>query len=156
MGFKMKPVKRNLADEFHRDSVHGIDAVFERMFKAAGNPLGYSFAEAFDVSENTLKTWRRRGAVSTKFLQGFAAQYGVSLDYLLHGVTGDPDLDIARDANERVLLERFRSAPKNLRDAALRVLITGESGSAVQTVNDNRGQVTQAGDIVVRRRRKSP
>lgn len=122
MGFKMKPVNRNLEDEFHRATVEGIDAVFERMYRAAGNSLGLSFAEAFDVSDNTVKTWRRRGAVSTKFLQGFAEQYGVTLDYLLYGREGNSPDDLALSKAERDLVAAYRVAPAQLREAALRVL----------------------------------
>lgn len=152
----MKPVNRNLADEFHRADEDGIDAVFERMWQASGKwPGGY--ATAFNVSENTIKTWRRRGTVSTKFLQGFAQEHGTSLDYLLHGARENTEQDIAQDASERVLLERYRAAPKDLRDAALRVLLGSTASAApVQNVGRGSGQqfnssveaVTQHGNVI--------
>jgi len=120
MGFKMKPVNRNLADEFHEESREGIDAVFERMWQVAGK--AGSFNEAFDVSQNTIKTWRRRGAVSTKFLQGFADKHGTTLDYLMYGERGGDPERLVLDDTERTLIRAFRAAPKELRDAALRVL----------------------------------
>jgi transposase-like protein len=49
-----------------------VDAVLERMLIALGKPPG-SYAQVFDVSENTIKTWKRRGAVSLKYLEAFAA-----------------------------------------------------------------------------------
>lgn len=78
----MNRVKGNLSDEFHHESTEGIDAVLERMWVALGKPAG-SYAQAFDVSENTLKTWKRRGAVPLRFLEGFARQHGLVLDVLL-------------------------------------------------------------------------
>lgn len=118
----MKPVN-GLADKFHRESEEGVEAVFGRMFRVAGNHIGMSYAEVFDVSENTIKTWRRRGAVSVKFLQGFAQQYGVSLDYLMHGEEhGKADrLDISDE--EKFLVLKYRAASHDLRRAALRVLL---------------------------------
>lgn len=147
----MKPVNRNLADEFHRADEDGIDAVFERMWQVSGKwPGGY--ATAFNVSENTIKTWRRRGTVSTKFLQGFAAEHGTTLDYLQHGNRGNPERDIAQDASERVLLERYRAAPKDLRDAALRVLLGGDPPASPkrvdQQISGTGHQITRSGKIV--------
>jgi phage repressor protein C with HTH and peptisase S24 domain len=87
----MKPVKRKSGDEFHRESVEGVDAVLERMLIALGKPPG-SYAQVFDVSENTIKTWKRRGAVSLKYLEGFARHHGVALDHLLgREVQNEPD-----------------------------------------------------------------
>jgi hypothetical protein len=129
MGFEMKPVNRILADEFHRESEEGVDAVFARMMDVVGHPIG-GYASAFDVSENTLKTWRRRGAVSTKFLQGFAKEHGVSLDHLLYGDLGKPDDHVELSKAEVELIVAYRASPKYLRDAAIRVLLGSESLSA--------------------------
>lgn len=151
MGFKMKPVNGKLADDFHEESVTGVDAVLERMWQVSGKWPG-SFAEAFDVSENTLKTWRRRGAVSTKYLQGFAQKHGATLDYLLHGDQGATGAGLVLDANERVLIEYYRAAPKELRDAALRVLLGGDAPAAPKRVGQQIGgtghQITNKGKIV--------
>lgn len=150
MGFKMKPVNRNLADEFHQHSVDGIDAVFERMYKVAGNKLGLSFAEAFDVSENTVKTWRRREAVSTKFLQGFAQLHGTTIDYLLYGKEGKGSDGLVLTNAEREVIELFRAAPGALRDAALRVLQGAASPpptTRIRVKGDMTGQVAGGNQI---------
>lgn len=84
MGCKMNIVKKIMADKFHSESSEGVDAVLRRMVKSLGNPPG-SFAEVLDVSENTIKTWRRRGEISPRYLSGFAKAHRVSLDYLLRG-----------------------------------------------------------------------
>ncbi len=81
----MKPVNSDFENSFHRDSVEGVESVFKRMLKATGKTIGFSYAEAFDVSPNTIKTWRRRGKVALQYLEGFAKEHGVTLDYLLHG-----------------------------------------------------------------------
>jgi len=82
----MNHVNSDKTNKFHRESVEGFDAVLGRMMKVLGNPLFRSYGEALDVSENTIKTWRRRGAVSLKYLEGFSREHNVSLDYLLRGV----------------------------------------------------------------------
>lgn len=130
----MKPVKRILADEHHKHSEEGVEAVFARMLKAAGNYLGMSYAEVFDVSDNTIKTWRRRGAVSTKFLQGFAQEHGVSLDYLLYGEKREDGENLTLSTEERYVIACYRSAPKQLRDAAVCVLLSGDPPSSTPGV----------------------
>lgn len=133
----MKPVNSDLENNFHRESEHGIDAVFKRMLKATGKTFGFSYAEAFDVSPNTLKTWRKRGQVSLKFLQGFASEYGVSLDYLLgrnvsQSASPQPALTARQEQagyivevlskEEQALLDNYRHAPeagKRVAEAAI-------------------------------------
>lgn len=78
----MNRVKEKLSDRFHSESAEGVEAVFKRMLIAAGNPMG-SYAQVFDVSENTIKTWKRRGAVPLKYLEGFSRKYEVAIDHLL-------------------------------------------------------------------------
>lgn len=55
----MKPVKAGDEKKFHADSVHGVDAVLERMWESLGKPPG-SYAMALDVPDGTIKTWRKR------------------------------------------------------------------------------------------------
>ncbi len=153
----MKPVNRVLADEFHRHSEDGVEAVFARMFKVAGNHLGMSYAEVFDVSDNTIKTWRRRGAVSTKFLQGFGREYGVSLDYLMYGEKREDAENLALSSEERYFIDCYRLAPKQLRDAALRVLRGDEPPSSKPSVKvGGRSRVDQvAGRNIINTGRKN-
>jgi len=72
-------------DGYYEESNEGFDAVMGRMMEVVGNPAHISYAIALDVNENTIKTWRRRGEVSTKFIKGFAEKHNVSLDYLMRG-----------------------------------------------------------------------
>lgn len=71
-------------NDYYEESTEGVSAVLDRMVKALGNPPG-SYAMALDVSENTIKTWRRRGEVSMKYLRGFADVHSVSIDFLMYG-----------------------------------------------------------------------
>lgn len=146
----MKPVNRPPADDYVRESVSGVDAVFERMLEVVGNPLG-SYAMAFDVSENTIKTWRRRGAVSLRYLEGFAKEYGTTIDYLLYGRSGaSSPQDSPLTTEERLLLEKFRASPQPLRDAAMRVLLGESSGRQVkQSVRGGVKGVLAGGDVHV-------
>jgi len=74
-----------IVDRFHRESLEGVDAVLDRMCRAIDAIPDTGYAEALDVSKETVKTWRRRGEVPMKFLTGFARDHGVSLDYLRYG-----------------------------------------------------------------------
>lgn len=107
-------------EKFHRESVEGVDAVFERMWEAVGRPLFTGYAQAFDVSENDIKNWRRRGRVSRAYLEGFSREHGVSLDWLLHGEAAP--LQVRQDvlpyglsADEVALLETYRDIDQEAR-----------------------------------------
>lgn len=78
------------ADRYHSEARESVDAVLERMCKAIGvDPRLRGYAEALDISKETIKTWRRRGEVSLRFLARFASANGVNLDYLRKG-HGEP------------------------------------------------------------------
>ncbi|NMG48272.1 hypothetical protein GO613_09185 [Azoarcus communis] len=80
-----------------RESTEGVDAVLNRMYDALG-VTGVSMAMALDVSPNTIKTWRRRGAVPMKFLADFAREHNVSLDLLQRG---EPPYPAGEEAVQR-------------------------------------------------------
>lgn len=110
----MKPVNRNSGDEYVHESQSGVDAVLERMLGVLGNPPG-SYAIAFDVPESTIKTWRHRGKVSLRYLEGFAKANGTTIEYLQHGTgpaaVGGSELD----ETEREMLKVLRSLPEERR-----------------------------------------
>lgn len=125
--------------KFHRESVEGVDAVFGRMWEAVGRPLFTGYAQAFDVSENDIKNWRRRGRVSRAYLEGFSREHGVSLDWLLYG--DQPKAEQAQSyqvsenlrpyglsADEAALLETYREIDPETR-VALQSLIKVIAGS---------------------------
>lgn len=145
----MKPVKGSSTDSYAHESESGTDAVFARMLEVVGNPPG-SYAMAFDVSENTIKTWRRRGAISLRYLEGFAKEHGTTIDYLLHGRSGAASSQDAPLSNEeKLLLERFRASSRELRDAVLRVLLGGDSMSGTtQTFHETVSGGVAGRDIV--------
>lgn len=78
-------------NKFYEESTEGVTAVLDRMWQVIGKPFCGSYAAGLDVNENTIKTWRRRGEVSTKYLKGFAAKHNVSLDYLMRGDAGSQE-----------------------------------------------------------------
>lgn len=78
-------------DRYYQESIEGVQAVLERMMALLGNPLAGSYAEVLDINENTLKTWRKRGAISLKYLQGFAKKHNVPIDYLIRGNEGEKE-----------------------------------------------------------------
>lgn len=72
-----------------RDSANGVDAVLNRMYDVLG-VAGVSMATALDVPPQTIKTWKRRGAVPFRFLDAFARQHNVSIDMLQKGAERYP------------------------------------------------------------------
>lgn len=114
----MKPVNKNSADEYVRESQSGVDAVFERMLEVLGNPPG-SYATAFDVPESTIKTWRHRGAVSLRYLEGFAREHGTTIEYLRYGTGTATAGGGGLDESERELLKVLRSLPEERRQALM-------------------------------------
>ena len=139
----MKPVNKNVADSFHRESVSGVDAVFKRMLKVVGD-YGDGYAKSFDVSENTIKTWRRRGAVSLRYLEGFARAYNVSLDQLLYGeeVTAEPP-QFTLTPDEQILIDGYRALDAATRKRLLAFVLGGEV--AVPAGNKKRIKVSATG-----------
>lgn len=59
------------------------------------------------------------------FLSG-VAKLGADIRYIVTGERDGPPPDVL-SADERYLLERYRSSPQPLKDAALRVLLGGEA-----------------------------
>lgn len=72
---------------YHEESLEGAKAVLDRMVKILKNPAG-TYAEILDVSPNTIKTWLHRGEVPLKYIQGFAKNHNLSVDYVLRGNEG--------------------------------------------------------------------
>lgn len=114
----MKPVNRNSRDEYARESQSGVDAVFERMLGVLGNPPG-SYAIAFDVPESTIKTWRHRGKVSLRYLEGFAKAHGTTIEYLQYGTGTAAAGGVELDEREREMLKVFRALPEERRQALM-------------------------------------
>ncbi len=116
-----------LADGYHAESSDGIEAVLDRMFDAVGKPLGFGYAQAFDVSERTLAAWRTHGQVARRYLEGFAKAYNKPLEWLLHGeaVTYPANQNVETyglSDDETLLLKGYRSSSPDVRAAALRML----------------------------------
>lgn len=102
-------------DRYYQESIEGVQAVLERMMKLLNNPPG-GYAEALNINENTIKTWRKRGAVSLKYLQGFAKEHNVSIDYLIRGSEGDQ------------VFQRRLEAVDSARDMAVNLGLNEEQG----------------------------
>lgn len=113
----MKRVNTDVKNSFHRESVEGVDAVLERMTKIAiggGGTWAASYSNVLDISPNTIKTWRRRGSVPLKYLEGFAREYNVSLDYLMHGgeVHNEPVPDLIASSPRGVYVIEAKAGSK--------------------------------------------
>lgn len=115
-----------LSAGYHVESSEGINAVLDRMFEAVGKPFGFGYAKAFDVSERTLSAWRARGQVARRYLEGFAREYGKSLDWLLRGDERHQASENMRpyglSDDEKTLIESYRRSTQDVRAAALRML----------------------------------
>jgi hypothetical protein len=76
----------NKSDRMHSETRESVDAVLERMCLSIGvKPELRGYAAALDISPDTIKTWRRRGEVSLRFLAKFSAEHSVNLHYLKYG-----------------------------------------------------------------------
>lgn len=90
-----------------------------------------------------------------------ACAAGVDIVYILTGqrsFTPPPALS----ADERYLLDRYRSSPQPLKDAALRVLLGGAAPKQAQQMNSVKisgngsiGGSVSGGDLVIRGRKKA-
>lgn len=76
---------------YYEESKNGAKAVLDRMVSILGHPMG-PYTEVLDVNPNTIKTWLRRGEVALKYIQGFAKEHNVSVDFILHGKEVSPSL----------------------------------------------------------------
>lgn len=153
-----------ITDRFHLESTEGVDAVLDRMVKSLGPDIGFGYAEALDVSKDTIKTWRRRGEVPMRYLSGFAKRYGLSIDYLRFGgaVQNEPlrpaaglgENDVFQavlDAVDLLSLEKKIDA-RQLANAVLKLCVrrTEQPGASSQTnisVGSNHGQVVEGGQV---------
>lgn len=151
-----------ITDRFHRESLDGVDAVLERMVKALGLDIGFGFAEALDVSRDTVKTWRRRGEVPMRFLTGFAKAHGLSLDYLRFGGSGqnEPDenraIGISEAAVHQAVLEAVdllslekKVDAQQLAKAVVKLCVRHVLAQKQTSINvgSNHGQVVEGGQV---------
>lgn len=107
-----------------------VDYVLDRMVEAVlGENAHYkSHAEALNIPANTIKTWKRRREVPSGYLANFAADWKVSVDWLLHGGERAPAKNEARgleeskkpydlSKEEMKLLANYRSSPHEVQEA---------------------------------------
>lgn len=115
---------------YHTEARESVDAVLQRLCDAIeAKPEMGGFARALDISPDTIKTWRRRGRVPLRYLQGFSAQHGVSLDWLLHG--GEPSADGAAygpEAGPTVLTTGGGATVHHIAEAAARPTVRPDAG----------------------------
>jgi len=87
--------------------------------------LGFTqsdFAALGDASLRSQIDWEKgKSFPNAKFLAAIAA-VGADVQYILTGVSSSAALTL----DEQLLLDRYRISPKELKDAALRVLLLGD------------------------------
>lgn len=147
-----------MRDDFHRESEEGVDAVLNRMLDAVGGHAG-GMAAALDVSPETIKTWRRRGEVSMRFLRGFAEEHRLSLDMLRYGENRNPSSggagsEFELSAREIALLRNYRKADAEARLALEKVAsaLARSPATAPRETYEGANQVfnAQVGDVAGR------
>lgn len=112
-----------------------VDHVLDRMVEAVlgENAHFKSHADALGIPPDTIKTWKRRGAVPAGYLANFARDWKSSVDYLLHGKDGvvlieakpTPPGGAAQQIaqygaladDERKLLENYRNSSAEVKEA---------------------------------------
>ncbi|MDT3707467.1 MAG: helix-turn-helix domain-containing protein [Thiobacillus sp.] len=136
-----------------------VDFVLDRMVEVVlgENAQFRSHAEALGIPANTIKTWKRRGEVPSGYLKGFADDWKVSFDWLLHGgarqavqveshKVSEAERPYGISAEEWRLIERYRRSRPEIRAAALRVL--GDPSAPAATEESRR--IPKPDRIVVR------
>lgn len=122
--------------------------------KAERERLGMTqpdFAAAAGAAKRTLIEWEKGSTAPTAMQLSALAVVGVDVLYV---VTGQRVLS-ALPPDEAMLLDRYRASPRELRDAALRVLLGGEAtakndkniqggGSQSAVVSGNKNSVKQS------------
>lgn len=79
-----------------------------------------------------------RKRLSADLLAALSATIGVDASYVLTGNREASPLEVL-SGDERMLLERYRGSPQPLKDAALRVLLGGESAAPKVVVHGGTG-----------------
>lgn len=115
--------------------------IFDRLKETRKN-MGLSQAAIAEICGVKRETWSRyeSGSMSPgmEVLTAIAVA-GADVQYILTGVRSS----VALVPDERLLLERYRTSPQELRDAALRVLLNGSQSqppNAKFIVHGNIGQ----------------
>lgn len=101
-----------------------VDALRGERIKEERKRLGWSQQSAADAAGIRREMWAKyeSGAEPGATVLAWMASAGVDVLYVLTGqVAGLPPAP-----DERVLLDRYRTSPRELRDAALRVLLGGD------------------------------
>ncbi len=102
------------------------------------------FAALAGVTRNPYTNWETGNTSPTAVQLAALAAAGADVRYIITGERDGPAPEHLK-ADERLLLERYRASSPSLRDAALRVLLGGEVGSAKVRVGSNRGVVVEGG-----------
>ncbi|GAB1388968.1 helix-turn-helix transcriptional regulator [Rubrivivax sp.] len=99
-------------------------------------------ADAVGVSREQWGRYERGLAVPGADVLARAAQAGIDIRYV---ITGSRDYEPAPtlSADEQVLLQQWRAATREVRNAALGALVGGASGAAAQVFHGQVGQVVR-------------
>lgn len=148
-----------------------VDHVLDRMVEAVlgENAHFKSHSEVLGYPQETIKTWRRRGAVPAGTLSIFARDWKVSIDWLLFGPEGKVVLGGVGDLHtrserevheqadryklvddERKLLENYRKLPAEVKEALQLVASIASRPQSATTSKSPRVKV-RAGELPPRK-----
>jgi len=103
------------------------------------------FAALAGAAKRTQIDWEKGVSSPTAEQLGAMGGAGADVQYIVTGVRSS----VALTPDERLLVERYRASPSPLKDAALRVLLGGEtSGGAAQAFHGPVGGGVAGRDIV--------
>lgn len=116
-----------------------FSSLFAERLKLTRKSLGWSQAEAAEISGVTREYWGRceRGVSmpGSEVLAALAAR-GVDTNYLL---TGKEAYSVQLSGEESLMLQYYRDAPSAVRKAAMAALLSGVSSTAGQTMQNLSG-----------------
>lgn len=81
-----------------------VDALIERAKRLRGFRYDAELAALLNISDNTVSTWRKRGAIPAKYLFAIAKDTNQTIDWLVFGesIKQNMDISISYDMNEIV------------------------------------------------------
>ena len=95
-----------------------INAVLDRIIEFIGAKSDTDLAKAMNVSRQVIFGWRKRGTIPYDRLIQFALSKGLSLDYLITGISGEIDPDTIGSIADRLDLEQMGKPVRLISDSS--------------------------------------
>ena len=97
-----------------------IDSILDRVVEAKyGHGIPFeSHSKALGISRDTIKSWKRRGAIPLPMLASFADQYSCTIDWLLKGEDGSGCTQTPNEKSSKPYAADYQATRLDLEDFA--------------------------------------